>query len=360
MAIDIQSPQSTAELTEFLEFQDRINEQRGAWWPTIVPMTLPMLQGEGPSARQRQFLPLVARTDGDVVARVLAVVDDRYRRHWNEALGHTTMFEALPDHTDAVRRMLDEACGWLREKGVEGARAGFGIGDFPFLIDAYDTLPPVLLRQNPPYYHTLLKEGGFESERGWVDYRIEVTDEHIQRWTRFLEDARARGFDIVPLRDVAEDRRLDDFVPTWNEAFASHWGVVPQLVEEFRDLLEFLGPMGMLDCSVVAYRDGEPMGVVWCTPETASVLAARGPGRELADHEKVNFLGIGVREPARRQGVNLAMAAYAYLELARRGARYVSYTLVLDDNWPSRRTAEKLGATICANYMVYRRNFDRR
>jgi hypothetical protein len=32
---------------------------------------------------------------------------------------------------------------------------------------------------------------------------------------------------------------------------------------------------------------------------------------------------------------------------------------VLDDNWPSRRTAEKLGAHICANYMVYRRNFTR-
>jgi hypothetical protein len=37
----------------------------------------------------------------------------------------------------------------------------------------------------------------------------------------------------------------------------------------------------------------------------------------------------------------------------------VSYTLVVDDNWPSRRTAEKLGANVCANFVVYRREFVR-
>jgi hypothetical protein len=57
--------------------------------------------------------------------------------------------------------------------------------------------------------------------------------------------------------------------------------------------------------------------------------------------------------------MNLAMAASAYLEMVRRGAKYLSYTLVLDDNWPSRRTAETLGAFVCANYMVYRRSLRR-
>jgi hypothetical protein len=53
----------------------------------------------------------------------------------------------------------------------------------------------------------------------------------------------------------------------------------------------------------------------------------------------------------------MAVAAHAYLELVRRGATHVSYTLVLDHNWPSRRTAEKLGAEVCASYVAYRREF---
>ena len=55
--------------------------------------------------------------------------------------------------------------------------------------------------------------------------------------------------------------------------------------------------------------------------------------------------------------MNLAMASHSYLNLIRQGSKYLSYTLVLDDNWPSRRTAEKLGAKVCANYVTYRRNF---
>ena len=359
MDIAIDAATTTDDLTDFLSFQDRINSNNETWWPAIVPMNLPMLQGEGPSAPGRRFLPLVARRNGDIIARVLAVVDQRYLDHWNEPLGHISMFEALPDTVDEVRVLHDEACAWLREHGMEAARAGFGVGDFPFRLDAYDVLPPAILRQNPPYYHTLLKEAGYQSERGWVDYKMPVTEELSARWHGFVEDAERRGYEMRRLRDIPAERRLSDFIETWNESFTAHWGIVPQVPAEFGDLLTFLEPMGMLDASVIAYRDDTPVGAVWVVPESASSFASTNT-RDLMDAEKMNTLAIGVRPSARRQGVNLAMAAAGYLELAKRGQKYVSYTLVLDDNWPSRRTAEKLGASICANYMVYRRDFDRR
>jgi len=96
--------------------------------------------------------------------------------------------------------------------------------------------------------------------------------------------------------------------------------------------------------------------MVLLVPEHNAEAVLR-PGRTVQESELLNVLAIGVRESDRGRGVNLAMASYGYLELVRRGAKYVSYTLVLDDNWPSRRTAEKLGAFVCANYVAYRRNF---
>jgi len=107
-------------------------------------------------------------------------------------LGTTVRFR--PDTTTATRQLVDAACTWLESEGAEAARAGFGLLDFPFPIDAYDALPPTWLRQSPAYYHGLLKDAGFETEQGWVDYRIEVTPELVARWTSALDSARRAGF----------------------------------------------------------------------------------------------------------------------------------------------------------------------
>jgi hypothetical protein len=300
--------------------------------------------------------PFVARRDGEIVARVAAIVDEHYLGRWKDGVGHVVMFEALPDTKDEVRSLMDEACGWLRGRGMAAARTGFGHNDFPYAFEDEDTLPPVLIRNNPSYYHRLLKEAGFESERGWVDYRAAVTPELVDRWTSCVEAAVGGGFRIVPYGEVDPGVRTDHWVSTWNEAFSEHWGVAPQTPQEHESMAEFLGPLGMGETSVLAYRAADPVGALWVVPELASTLAAH-PDRALRGEEMVNFLGIAVRDVARGRGVNMGMASYAYLELVKRGATHVSYTLVLDDNWPSRRTAEKLGAEICGNYMVYRRNF---
>ena len=68
------------------------------------------------------------RDHGEIVARAVAALDERYNRHWNERLGHIIMFEAMPDSREAVKLLMDQACEWLKGKGTEAARAGFGVG----------------------------------------------------------------------------------------------------------------------------------------------------------------------------------------------------------------------------------------
>jgi hypothetical protein len=148
-------------------------------------------------------------------------------------------------------------------------------------------------------------------------------------------------------------------VSTWNGAFDKHWGAAPFTEAEFGLLVDVLGPMGMLDLSVIAYDRDEPVGVLWVNPEMTAMAVASGD-RQVRDDERLNTLGIGVLSQARGKGVNLGMASYAYLQLVKQGYTHLSYTLVLDDNWPSRRTGERLGGYVCANYMVYRRNISPR
>jgi hypothetical protein len=358
VAIRIETPTERSALTEFLEFHDRVYEYRSAAHLEFLPLSLPVLAGDSPFLEGREVKPFLARDGTRPLARVAACVDRRYHALWNEPLGHLLLFEALPEGREAARLVLDAACEWLRERGMEAARAGMGMLEFPFVIDDYESLPPLGVRQNPPWYHAFLKEAGFETERGMVDYAIAVTPALVSRYESALDAGRRAGYEIVPLRDLPESRRRRDFTTTYNERFRRHWGWTPFTEADLGLILELQTPLGVLDTSVVAYRDGAPAGVVWVAGE-ASAFARLRPGRVLRDEERVNFLGIGVRASERGRGLNLAMASYAYLELVRRGAKHLSYTMVLDDNWPSRRTAVKLGARVRANYVAYRRDWSR-
>ena len=354
--LKIETPQDDASRREFIALYERVYASRSAYWKPAARFEMALLRGESAFNEARTMRPFVARERGQVVARVLAVVDARYQRHWQEQLGHLCWFEALSEKREAVKVLMNEACDWLRSQGANAARAGHGMLEFPFVIDEYETLPPNVLRHNPSYYHALLKDAGFESEKGFVDYKIEVRPEFLVRWVGMLEAARRAGYVIMPLRDVPEHRRVHDFVETFNDTFKSHWGWTPYSETEIAGLLKALTRAGVLETSVLAYRDDRPVGMVLLVPEHHAEAVLQ-PGRTVQESELLNVLAIGVRESDRGRGVNLAMASYGYLELVRRGAKYVSYTLVLDDNWPSRRTAEKLGAFVCANYVAYRRNF---
>ncbi|MEW6272795.1 MAG: hypothetical protein AB1689_26255 [Thermodesulfobacteriota bacterium] len=359
MGVVIEVPSSRAALAELIDLHNTVHAGRLARWAPEPSIELPLLTGESPFAAGRRLRPFVARDGGRLVARVVAAIDERYQRLWDERLGHLLLFEALPGSRVAVRALLDRACEWLAGEGADAARTGFGVFDFPYAIDAYEALPPSLLRQNPPYYHALLKDAGFETEQGFVDYKIEVTPHLIARWRDAVDAGRRAGFAVLTLREVPFERRAADFHQVWDDSFRGHWGYTPFSEDELSSIIAGLTPVGMLDCSLIAYCDGEPMGALWLVPETTA-LAVVARGHRLRDAEKLNVLAIGVREPARGRGLNLAMAGAGYLELVRRGARYMSYTLVLDDNWPSRRTAEKLGAAVCASYLAYRRDLTRR
>ncbi len=358
MSFKIESPEGRDALTEFVLFFDQVNASRSARWPAPLELQLPILLGESPFCKDRQIQPFVARRGGEIVARVVALIDNRYNRHWNEELGHITWFEALPETDEAVKELMNAACAWLAERGVRAARAGFCLPmlEFPFSMDAYEILPPSLLRQNPPYYHTMLKRAGFEVEKGWVDYKLEVSPQLEEHWQSSLESVRQAGYVILPAKELTPEDRTREFTDLWNDTFKAHWGFSPFSYDEMAMLFAAMAETSLLETSVVAYKDEESVGFVFNASDDPS-HAVLATGRSLDDSEKLNVLAIGVREAGRGQGVNYAMVGYSYLELARRGWTHLSYTLVRDDNWPSRRTGERLGCQVCANYLIHRRNF---
>jgi hypothetical protein len=176
-----------------------------------------------------------------------------------------------------------------------------------------------------------------------------------------VEGARRSGFSIQSWREYGFFAAIDAWTDVINSAFDRHWGWNPVSREEVRPMLMPLGDSPVADLSVIAADEGQPVGAVFSVPDMSTSIARVRPGLKISPERgggtRGALVNIGVLEPWRGRGINLAMAARSFLAMRDQGMRYAGYTLVLDDNWASRRTAERLGARVTSNFVAYRQDF---
>lgn len=350
----------------YIDFAKEVYGNNPNWLPPDKHHLISLLSGDAGFGPQSEIQAFAVEDGGRTLATIAALKDEAYNRHWNEKLGHLIFFEALPDHDEAVETLISDACEWLKGRGCEAARFSLLPGvQLPLTIDAYDVVPTCFHTYNPPYYHSYIKNCGFITEKGVVQYQVQFTPELEQRYRAMVQRAKDSG---VVVRSWDFDRleeESDAFGALANETFSAHWGFMPLpdavmrgFTVGFKDFLipEFLG---------FAEVDGQGVGFVYSFPDLNQALH---PMRDKVVEE--NFpefqerfaqidhgvlLIIGVKREFRGRGINLALAAHSYLGMIGRGYKTASYTVVLDDNWPSRRTAEKLGARVTRNFNVYRK-----
>jgi hypothetical protein len=363
--VSIENPRNRAELEDFARLPYLVYAERKAWWPPDIQNEVDLLAHRSPLSAFLEIEPFVARREGRIVARVSAVINHRYNEHWKEKLGQLIHFEALPDEADAAAMMLEAAAQWLRERAMDAVRSGFAAFlDYPYAIDNYDAFPSFLLRANPAYYHRYLKDAGFETERGQLDYTAQLTPEVLARYRGMIDAARRGGVQLKTWREFGYLAAVDAWTATTNVAFRDHWGWNPVTHAEARPMLTSLWETPVSDLSMIALIDRRVVGAVFCVPDLSEALAALKRGVKLAPDKgggtRGALINIGVIDEARGRGVARAMAARSFLEMDRQGMKYAGYTLVLDDNWPSRRCAESLGARVTGNFLTYRRQFEKR
>ena len=353
----------------YVDFAEDVYRDNPYWVPPDKHHLVRVLAGEagfGPGSHVQSFWV----EEGDkIVATVTALNDEAYDRHWQERMGHLLFFEALPDQNLAVNSLINGACEWLQAKGCKAARMSMLAGlQMPLTIDAYDTVPTIFHTFNPSYYHNYIKNSRFTTELGVVQYQIQFTPELAARYREMVKQATDSGTSLRAWDLDHLEEETEIFSVLANETFSAHFGFMPLpravyqgLTVDFKDFL-------VEGFTVFAEVDGEAVGFVYSIPDlNQAVHPMRGKmieenleefGTNLKAIDHGVLLIIGVKKDHRGRGINLALAAKSYLAMIDRGYKTASYTVVLDDNWPSRRTAEKLGGEVTRNFNLYRKNLE--
>ena len=356
------------EFQRYVEFTQEVYRENPHWVPPDAHHLTKVLAGQGGFGSELKIQPFWVEDGGRLLATVTAVTSPVYDRHWNEKMGHLLFFEALANQNEAVESLLSAACDWLKTEGCEAARLSMLPGmQLPITIDAYDEVPTIFHTFNPAYYHSYIKNGGFVTEKGVVQYQIQFTSELAERYREMVERATSSGISLRSCDFERLEQENETFTNIFNETFSAHWGFMPLPVEVMRGLTVDLKDLLVADFMVFAEADGQTAGAVYSLPDLNQALhPMRGRSIEenfaefqqhLANVDHGVLLVIGVKKEYRGRGVNLALAAKSYLAMIERGYKTASYTVVMDDNWPSRKTAEKLGGRVTRNFDVYRKEF---
>ncbi|HVN89748.1 MAG TPA: GNAT family N-acetyltransferase [Candidatus Binataceae bacterium] len=360
--IKVAQVSTLAEFEQFARLPYEIYAARDAWWPPDIQNEVDLLIGRSLIASHLTLAPFCVWRDGKLVARVSAVVNHRYNHHWNEKVGQLIHFEALNDIDDAVAMLFEEALEWLRTREMKSVRSGFAAFlDYPYAIDGYHDLPSFLLRGNPECYHRYFKNAGFYTEKGQIDYTAPLTTEVLDRYAAMQSAVERSGIVMKSWREFGFLAAVDAWTDVINAAFDRHWGWNPITHEEIRPVLIPLQQTAVADLSIIAEIDENPVGAVFSVPDLSTLLAHLRPGVRLRPERgggtRGALVNIGVLEAARSRGIAQTMAARSFAAMARNRMKFAGYTLVLDDNWASRRTAESLGARVTGNFVTYRRDF---
>ena len=199
--------------------------------------------------------------------------------------------------------LLEAADEWLRTRAMEAVRSGFAAFlDYPYAIDNYGAFPSFLLRANPAYYHRYLKNAGFETERGQIDYTARLTPEIIARYHGMLDAANRGGIQLRSWREFGFLAAVDAWTGVTNIAFRKHWGWNPVTNAEVRPMLTSLWETPVADLSMIAMSDRRVVGAVFAFPISARRWRRSSAGVKLPpDHgggTRGALINIGVIDEA--------------------------------------------------------------
>ena len=365
----VRSLSTREDFARYVDFAEDVYRDNQYWVPLDKHHLMNVLAGEAGFGPGSKVLAFWVEEGDKILARVTALHDEAYDRHWQERMGHLLFFEALPDQDLAVNSLLNGACEWLRADGCNAARMSMLPGlHLPLTIDAYDVVPTIFHTFNPSYYHSYIKNSRFTTELGVVQYQIQFTPELAARYRQMVKQANDDGISLRSWDLDQLERETETFSVLGNETFSAHFGFMPLPKAVYRGLTVEFKDFLLDGFNVFAEDDGQAVGFVYSLPDLNQALhPMRGKvieenveefGRHMKAIDHGVLLIIGVKQDYRGRGVNLALAAKSYLAMIDRGYKTASYTVVLDGNWPSRRTAEKLGGRVTRNFNLYRKEFN--
>ncbi|MBY4206585.1 hypothetical protein HQO44_08945 [Rhodococcus fascians] len=383
--ITVDRVESTQDWNEFKAVSDLVYQGDPYRLPD-EPMDLDRILISPPVAiaSTRDTAAFLARENGVVVGRVVAIHDTSFTQYTGESIGFFGFYEAVDDH-EVATGLLDAAAAWLAARGLGAMSGPFGPSMFysaGIVVDDEPALPLVGMPHNPLYYAAHFEKWGLVGIKDFYSYLFDdpcviYNRPEYARHMQIFEKIKARSevtFRSMKYRTVRRDARI--VRDLYNKTFVNFWGFSPLSFVELFELLRMMLPVLDRRLTLLAELDGKPVGFLMGIPDVnqAAAKAAHLKSRWLRDLVTLWH----VKKPSRTDvidGVRVdmlfvdpdcpdrAVSSLLIMELSVRmrdlGYTRVEAAPVLDDSpWMKGSVLTRMEQTPHRTYRIYNRDLE--
>src|SRR5208283_883924 len=364
--IEVRESGTKTDLNAFIKFPFSLYAGDPYYVPQLVRDMKTHYSTSNPFLKQAEVKFFLAFKNGRPAGRIVSIVNPEHNSFHKDNAGFFGFFESVNDSRVAdalLKTVYDE----LRKQGLNIMRGpmNFSTNDeCGFLIEGFDSPPVLMMSYNPPYYNELMEDWGLAKAKDLYAYNYTFTGTPPEKVVRVAALAEKKGITARPIdmKNFLHDMQL--FKDIYNSAWKDNWGFIPLSDEEISYSAERMKPLVVPEFTLIAEKDGEPVGFLGFLPDFNSVLKHMHGKltpvtllKALYFSKKIDTLRVllyGIKPEYRSRGVEALLLAKGYNNIVQRGGyRNVEFSWILEDNLRVQRIIEMFGASLYKKYRIY-------
>ncbi len=371
MSVSISKVESKTDTKRFINFPHELYKADPNYVPELYLSISEVLnKKKNPFFKHSKAdLFLATNSEGNVVGRIAAILDNNYNIHHGSNVGFFGFFDVVEDYSVASI-LLDKALEWVEAEGVDRilGPTNFTTNDTAgMLIEGYESPPTVMMTYNKPYYNDFVKKYGFGKEMDLFAYYIPtdgVNEKSIRLASMLQERLSRKG---ITIRTSTKKSKKSDIVKikdVYLKAWEKNWGFVPPTDEEYNHLAEGLNLLIDLRYVYLAEEKGKLIGFGVALPDINEITKNFKKGKLLPFNiiklllkkSKVSLIRIillGILEDYRKLGIEAVFFANYIKAAKENNLRAGEASWVLESNTMMVQAAEKLNGQKYKTYRIY-------
>ncbi len=370
--VEIAPVETRRDRKEFMELIWRLYKGDPNWIPPIR-----MNQEELVGFRKHPFYEVnrcqafLARRDGQVVGRILGIVNQGHVKRFKENRGFFGFFESIDDQ-EVAHGLFRAAGEYLKSQGMSDVRGPCNPSlnyEMGTLVDGFTTPPTFMMTYNPPYHDALIKSFGFAKTQDTYAYdgnieMLKTMDPKIMQMVELVRDRYKVKVRPVNRKNFAKEVML--FLRIYNLSLQGTWGFVPLSDAECKAIGASMKILINPRTTSVIEVEGEPVGVGLGLPDYNPIikkidgrLFPFGWLRLLLERKKITKMRIvstNVLPEWQRFGLGLVLLERMLPDCLALGITDAEFSWVLESNNLSRGSLERAGLLPSKTYRLYDRS----